>query len=62
MQTTSFPDSPEACALVLFAMVLALEPERRNEPARRWALDLFADCLRAVRGERGQGEGLVGLH
>lgn len=47
----SFPDSPEACALMLFAMVLAMEPAQPNEPARRWALDLFADCLRVVHGK-----------
>lgn len=59
---TGFPDSPEACALVLFAMVLALDAPKKNERPEKWALDLYAACLRAVRGERGQGDFPPALH
>ena len=54
-----FPESPEACALMLFAMVLELDPQRQNEPPRRWALALFADCLRVVRGDARDDESLL---
>jgi len=41
---------------MLFAMLFAVEAKERNEAPRSWALDLFVDCLRAVRGEKASDE------
>lgn len=53
MDATSFPDSPEAVALCLFAMIVSSQDEttRRNDFAG-WALDLFAQCLNTAKGKR----------
>lgn len=46
-----------AVAFRLFERVFELEEkERHNEPTASWVLDLYAQCLATVRGERAFGE------
>jgi hypothetical protein len=49
-----FPDSPESVALALLGVILQIDRERQaNQPTTQFVLDTFAECLRAVRGDRG---------
>lgn len=51
----SYPDSPEAVALALFREIHEAERKdgrRLNEPPTQRMLDLFAQCLDAVKGQR----------
>lgn len=53
-----FPDSPESVALMLLCMVVSREKcdgATNGRLARIYLLDLFTDCLLAVRGERQRG-------
>lgn len=53
-------DSPEIVALALLRQLAQLEQQRSSasRPAldRKWVLDAYAECLAAVRGERGTSE------
>jgi hypothetical protein len=45
-----FPDSPEAVALALLRLLLERDAAKPSNAGA--LLDLFAECLRAARGER----------
>jgi hypothetical protein len=47
------PDSPEACALILLEEILEKDDQTKsNLPPAARMLDLFAECLIAVNGDR----------
>jgi hypothetical protein len=58
--SSTYPDSPEAVALSLFEQIVKEQEEqqedrRRNAPKEHRAremLDLYAQCLAAIRGHR----------
>lgn len=48
-----FPETPESVALVLLAFILtAMAPTAANTQPSARILDLYAECLAAVSGER----------
>ena len=57
---SGYPDCPEAVALALMEMIKGAEGEGQQDPARRGRnrprsaelLDLYAECLAAVNGDR----------
>lgn len=52
-----FPDSPEAVALVLWAIIAVSTAPTDDIPRAAWLLDLYADCLRAAQGLREKVDG-----
>lgn len=52
-----FPETPEAVALVLFAIIAITTAPTGNIPRSAWLLDVYADCLEAAQGERKKVDG-----
>lgn len=48
-----FPETIEAVAFALLVLIMdGQEGPRTNKPLAAYTLDLYAECLRAARGER----------
>lgn len=45
-------NSPEQVALVLMRSISTIQTEKAAEKDKKYFLDLYAECLRAVKGQR----------